>query len=138
MCPSKLLRATACAALIAFMPACSAMLVTPLDHSTLPSSEEKPRCTSIAAAPLADAMVAVLGVAVAAIGVRALAGEDTYGSHGLGTMAIVTGGLVGVTFGGSAYGGFSDTGECAIAQRKWDEAHVGAERARREHPDYLP
>ena len=136
MSPSKFLRATAVAVLLAFMPACSALLVTPLDQSTLPSSE-RPRCTSVAAAPMLDALVGVLGVAAAAVGIRAMAGEDAYGSHELGAIVLAGGGTLGLTFGASAYGGFSQTSECATEQRKWDGAH-GTAPAASAHAAYLP
>jgi len=138
MCPSKLLRATACAILLAFTPACSALFVNPLDQSTLPSSSERPRCTSAAAAPALDSIVAVLGVVVATMGIRGMAGEDVYGSHEIGAYALMSGSVLGLTFGASAYGGFSQTTECATVQRKWDEAHGVAAPTSRAQAAYLP
>lgn len=138
MCPSRSLRATACALIFAFLPACSAMLVTPLEASTMPSSQERPECTSVAAAPLLDSLVAVAAAGLAVLGAEALAGEDNYGSHSVGAVALVGGGTLALTFGGSAYGGFSQTSECSAAQQQWDEAHAGGARVARAHADYLP
>ena len=147
--PSKLFRATAFAALIAFLPACSALFVQAEDSRPVAYSDEGesiPDCTQVPVAPMLDSAVGVVGVLAAVLGtVGAIqADEDAIGGKEYPALVGVTGAVVALVFGGSAKYGFEETSHCQALHaplKKVDHAlATGAGRApaAAERPAYLP
>jgi hypothetical protein len=136
MSSSSILRATACAILLAFTPACSALFVTGPDESTMPYREPV-KCTSAPAAPLFDALVAALGTVLLVGGIDGVT-DGTETGKNLGGVALLFGGTIGLTFGASAYGGFSQVHNCNQAKAQVAKARGGGAPAPRAQAAYLP
>ena len=136
MSSTRFLRATACAILFAFLPACSAAFVTGPDESTMPYREPV-QCTSVAAAPVVDALVATLAAVLIVGGIDGLTDGTETGKQG-GAFVLLVGGAIGLPFGVSAYGGFSRVHECNQAKAQAAKTHAAEARVTREHAAYLP
>jgi hypothetical protein len=136
MSSTRLLRATACAILFAFLPACSALFVTGPDPSTMPYRAPV-KCTSEPAAPMLDVIIAAAGTALAIAGGRGMS-DDRDSNHDLGIMGLTAGSMIALAFGGSAYGGFDQVHDCNEAQAQAAKARTAEARVTRSHAAYLP
>ena len=145
--PSSYLRATACAVLLAFTPACSAIFVS---EATLPThtyadegDENLPDCTQVQVAPALDGAVAAVGVLAAVIGTMGAftASSDDIGGKEYPAIVGGIGALVALTFGLSAKYGFEATNECRELHeplKKIDHALATGSARAAQHADFMP
>jgi hypothetical protein len=136
MARTKLLRATACAILFTFLPACSALFVTGPDPSTMPYRAPV-KCTSAPAAPMLDTVIAAAGIALAIAGSRAM-NDDRDAGNSVGTMGLAAGTMIALGFGGSAYAGFDQVYDCHEAQAQAAKARTAEAQVTRGQATDLP